>query len=576
MRKMMLVLVVIMITVCSSSENLSGSMTKAVTIEEQPMIESNSSSTFNEIRIDSSSLNQNETAICFNPLNPDNLVACFNDFRLGDFGVGYGFSTDGGNTWVDNIITSDTLIVAGDPSIVADLNGNFYIGMMAAYETTSGSGSDAGMYVARSTDGGRNWNDPIPVFILDEEMQDKPYLAIDNSLSIYQNRVYMLWTSWGSQTGIVSSYSEDQGLNFSDRVVVSDPGSSGIGVSPVVGSDGALYVAWIDYPQYTRLILDKSMDGGLTFGTDTVIDEVTRIGTVCPDTNRRSLKDCVKVNSFPSLGVDTSNGFSQNNLYVTWADQRSGDPDILFSRSTDKGETWSDPIRVNDDNFQNGIDQFFPWIAVNDQGYIFITFYDSRNDPDNWLIDTYLAFSTDGGISFLPNVRVSSISFDATVGFDGQFFGDYNGITATTDYVYPCWTDSRNQNQDIYVAPIEIDSIIFPQEFDYQIFTNQRYFHENDEFILKISIRNGLEPVTVDQYIMLDISGHYWFWPSWKQELDFEQRNYQYGITEDVILEFVWPLTSGSLDGIKIWLGCTEPSTYELVGQITYTEFGYR
>ena len=44
--------------------------------------------------------------------------------------------------------------------------------------------------------------------------------------------------------------------------------------------------------------------------------------------------------------------------------------DIMFVRSTDGGETWSDPIRVNDDPEGNGAWQWFGMMSVGPNGRI--------------------------------------------------------------------------------------------------------------------------------------------------------------------------------------------------------------
>lgn len=49
--------------------------------------------------------------------------------------------------------------------------------------------------------------------------------------------------------------------------------------------------------------------------------------------------------SFPALAIDGSSGA----LYVVWADYRSGNADILISRSRDGGDAWSAPARINAD-----------------------------------------------------------------------------------------------------------------------------------------------------------------------------------------------------------------------------------
>jgi hypothetical protein len=78
-----------------------------------------------------------------------------------------------------------------------------------------------------------------------------------------------------------------------------------------------------------------------------------------------SVRPLTRVNSFPVIATDR---ISVNILYAVWAENPSGDDDsdIMFARSTDGGNTWSSPIRVNDDVNAVGDfnSQFFPWMAA--------------------------------------------------------------------------------------------------------------------------------------------------------------------------------------------------------------------
>lgn len=71
----------------------------------------------------------------------------------------------------------------------------------------------------------------------------------------------------------------------------------------------------------------------------------------------------------------------------------------------------------------------------------------------------YLAQSTDRGISFLPNVRVTTRSWNPAVGaptdeFGQQFIGDYQGLAADDTFVHPFWNDTRTGAQQIFTAAV--------------------------------------------------------------------------------------------------------------------------
>jgi len=66
---------------------------------------------------------------------------------------------------------------------------------------------------------------------------------------------------------------------------------------------------------------------------------------------------------------------------------------------------------INDDSNTVEIDNFHPWLIVNDEGIIFVVFYDQRYDaPDYYWFDLNAAYSFDGGESFTTNHRITEVS----------------------------------------------------------------------------------------------------------------------------------------------------------------------
>src|SRR5204863_6267612 len=157
----------------------------------------------------------------------------------------------------------------------------------------------------------------------------------------------------------------------------------------------------------------------------------------------------------PAFACDPKTG----QLYLTWADKGKKDADILFTTSKDHGQTWSVPIRVNDDPMQDGANQFQPQMAVAPDGVVSVAFFDTRLDLQHRLIDVYLAQSINKGASFLKNVRVTTQSWDPAVGapideYGQQFIGAYQGLAADDHFVHPFWNDTRAGRQEIFSAAV--------------------------------------------------------------------------------------------------------------------------
>src|SRR3982751_4224821 len=133
-----------------------------------------------------------------------------------------------------------------------------------------------------------------------------------------------------------------------------------------------------------------------------------------------------RANGMPVTCVDLSNGPRKGTLYVNWTDERNGDQDVFVTSSSDGGETWSAPVRVNDDAVKNGKAQFFTWMAIDPtDGSVNTVFYD-RRDTEGTLTRLTMARSTDGRRTFV-NYKIDQPSF---AWHESVFFGEYSSVPA--------------------------------------------------------------------------------------------------------------------------------------------------
>jgi hypothetical protein len=398
-------------------------------------------SVFDNINISDDPYPQNEPSVKISRKDPNRVVAAWRDFRTGVNPalrrIGYSYSTDGGLTWSVSQLTPQiipTCLLSSDPAVATDTAGNFYIVTISLNDNT-GNGE---IWLFKSVDGGVNFDSVYHIASSADTFEDKEYVTTDFvPTSPYYNNMYVSWTRFGSGTDIYFVRSTDQGITWSSPVVVSnEPGVQGS--VPAAGPNGEVYVAWYGYDfSSENIYFDKSTDGGVTFGNDISISP-------CPN------------GWFPSMAVDLSGGQYNGNIYVTWGDERNGDNDIFLSLSTDGGDNWSIAKRINNDPVGNGRVQYWPWITVAENGEIDIIFYDTRNTPNNFIIEAYLARSTDGGENFTNELISTAQSPTNTPNSDVRF-GDYIGIDAYGgNIVVPVWTDERagGYDMDIYTATI--------------------------------------------------------------------------------------------------------------------------
>jgi hypothetical protein len=322
-----------------------------------------------------------------------------------------------------------------DPVVAAAGAGRWYFGYIARGGAT---GSDVDVFVRRSLDDGVTWQPPVPV-TADDDFDDKPYLDARG------DEVLVAYADFGfSPAKVRAARSLDGGLSFGADTVLADLSVGGNGASPVIGIDGTYYVFWRDSFQ-EFLWMSRSTDQGANWSQDAPVAEMSPLPPTFPEGFR--------IVNLPSAAQDPVTG----TLLVVWNDQLFGDPDILAVRSTDGGDTWSAPVQVNDDGA--GAAQFFPWIAFDESGTGWVVWYDRRHDPAG--IDVYVARTDDGGASFGPNLRVTGAPFTPVLPVEPgalAFIGDYNGIAAAGGRVFPFYQDARRGEQDVWVARIDVDS----------------------------------------------------------------------------------------------------------------------
>jgi hypothetical protein len=392
-------------------------------------------------------INPAEVSIAINPKNPDNIVAA--SFATGRppqarSGSYIYVSTDGGNTW-KTIATADPKdLVQGDDVVTFASDGTAYHAHLSfdGIRMARPTRAENGMIVNVSRDNGLSWTEGTPAVNHINTVipfEDKPGIVVDNAPgSKMKGNFYIAWTRfdvYGSSnpehhSQIYFSRSTDKGQTFSMPLRISDTGGDCVdsdntveGAVPSIGPNGEVYVVWAGP---LGLVFDKSTDGGLTFGKDKVIGDF-------PGGWDFSIEGLDRANGMPTTAVDLSEGPNKGTLYVNWVDARNGDPDVFVMSSKDGGNTWTKPVRVNDDPLKNGKAQFFTWMSVDPvDGSLNIVFYD-RRDTSASMTGLTLARSIDGGQTFV-NKKIDTPAFACN---DNVFFGDYSSISAYGGRVVP-------------------------------------------------------------------------------------------------------------------------------------------
>ena len=395
----------------------------------------------------------NEPSIMIDPKNPAVMIAAANIDR-------YFLSSDTGRTWTGHSLIS-TYGVWGDPALAVDTNSDFYF-FHLSNPPSPGSWIDR-IVCQKTTDSGQTWNNGSYMGLNGTKAQDKQWAAVNRK----NNHIYVTWTQfdqYGSNDPLDSSIilfskSIDGGQNWSAAKRINkragdcqDSDSTVEGAVPTVGPNGEIYVAWAG-PE--GIVFDRSLDEGQTWlANDIHVDPM-------PTGWDYEITGIQRANGLPVTACDLSGGPNQGTIYINWSDQRNGstDTDVWLSKSTDGGNTWAAPVRVNNDG--PGHQQFFTWMTIDQTtGYLWFVFYDRRNTIGN-ATEVWMARSTDGGQTF-DNFKISQSPFTPV---EFIFFGDYTNIVAYNNIVRPIWTRMELGQLSVWTALVDGNNSIGINEF---------------------------------------------------------------------------------------------------------------
>jgi len=423
--------------------------------------------------IEDANPSQNESSIAINPKNPLNLISSAVDYR-GNSSTWVYVSDDGGKTWINKNLGKPRpgWRSTNDPSVMFDEDGVGYLVYGGFPNTTSG---ENGVYLSKTLDQGKTWITHIPVMehlgamTLDSAFEDKYYIQVDRSSnSQYSGHLYIPWKrviALDSATQIVVTKSIDKGQTWSTPVAVSErlAGSSEdttFGQSfPLItnGPNGQVYLVWNHGPK-KGIGFSKSLDGGQTWTEQRIIHNYKEFGTpkfLSGQGIRHTVKGMVRAEAYPVITCNYTNKSKSGELYLCWS--ADSIPNIYFSKSSDEGQTWSAPKIVTTVETN---DQFWPWIKVDPiTEDIAIMYLDSRNDPENILVECYVSYSPDGGETWIDRLADDKQSDIRNNPFTGRSFaGDYSGIDFYNGIIYPSFIDMRNTkttndpDSDVYTA----------------------------------------------------------------------------------------------------------------------------
>lgn len=441
---------------------------------------------------------QGELEAASDPQRPGYLLACaliydptrpVSTHGPQPWGVAAYLSKDGGRSWEPTLEKYPLM----DPTCAFGPHGTAYL---AAFPLGDPAGS-ARMFVYRSPDGGQKWLGPAEV-----RGMDRPFLVADKSGSKYAGNLYLEGDVYAagpmegtrSLAGLKLYVSKNSARSFGDPVQRIEMGNNGaLHGNAVVLSDGTLVILETQRKDFW------AADNTMNFASNRPGRPAALLRVVTSDDGGRTLTQATTVaddylhaspwrtpgSVIPWIAADHTNGPFKDRLYVVWSDRRSGRDRILLTYSPDRGKTWSQPTPIDDDRSARapgrGPDDMLPVVAVNDRGVVGVAWYDRRGIPDDLGWNVRFRASLDGGVSWLPSVKVSAqpqayndtiawpltaasatepagnVSMDIGVNLFLVFGGDTSGMAVDSQGLFhPVWLDNRTGIPQVWTSAISV------------------------------------------------------------------------------------------------------------------------
>ncbi len=418
---------------------------------------------------------KSESDLAVDPTNPQHIVGMSKFFFSPKdylFRLGWYDSTDGGKTWTSGLLPGyEDWMDTTDPTVAFDSQGNLYALVLPFNFVIEPSGShnwdvghvspkglNDGIFLSRSlkADGalGRMWRDPVEIAVYRSSglgrTADKQWVGAD-IFGKHPGSVYASWIVFdGTAANVVFSRSTDYGETFSQPPQVVSGGTvPKFNEDPYVfeGPEGNVYVSYDNLPSKQggstgTFQVVVSHDNGQTF-TGPGQQVSTSIGPTpyVPDTFRDGIPYSMTVNP------------ATRQLLLAYENYNRSIPkgNIWLAISSDQGQSWSPPVRVNDASAPG--DTLQPKIFAAPNGVFGVAFYDRQlacpaTDPltqnigkPNTCIDVTIQFYNSDGTGRQGNRRVTHESWDPNVKppqpgglfATTTFIGDYFGGAMTSD-----------------------------------------------------------------------------------------------------------------------------------------------
>ncbi len=392
----------------------------------------------------------NEPSISVDPTNHSHMTIGwrqFNTYTSNFRQGGWGYTTDGGIHWTFPGVLENN-VFRSDPVTNSDETGRFfYLSLLQSFCDDMWG----------STNGGQSWTRLPPEG--GAAGGDKQWFTIDKTNGTGHGFQYQAWSTAAPCSGGQFNRSTNGGVTW--QTPLSIPNSPVWGTLDVA-TNGNLFIGGASgfSSPFWCIRSSNAQNPGVT----PTFDQSTQVnlgGSLLFSASNGPNPGGLAGQNF--LVIDRSGGPTNNNIYMLASVQPfgGGGTDVMFARSTNGGQSFSAPQRINDDPINPNKWHWFGTLSVAPNGRIDSVWFDSRNAANNIDSQLFYSYSTDGGVTWSPNVAVSN-SFNPLEGWPNQNkIGDYITIVSDNtggDVAYSAtfnFNPSRGQHeQDVYFVRV--------------------------------------------------------------------------------------------------------------------------
>ncbi|MCX7018419.1 MAG: sialidase family protein [Candidatus Sumerlaeota bacterium] len=358
------------------------------------------------------------------------------------------------------------------PRLAANGRGLWIAVWMSIGEPGSPTGEDWDIFYSRSLDNGVTWSLPSPLNTnapSDRGNDMVPQIATDEA-----GNWVVVWTSFdelGLEGDIMCSRSVDEGLTWSDPTPVNNNAPTDLGEdsNPQIATDreGRWIAVWMSF---------NTPNGEAGTDWDIYCARSTNAGKTWSDPlalNDDATTD-ISQDWSPQIAADGNSNWVV--VWSRWGGITGDDWDIMYTRSTNNGISWTAVAPINPNAAKDAGDDQFPKIVFTG-GTNWMAVWQSTNTPSGALSqdhDIFFSRSTNGGAAWtLPAALNSDASVDGRLDWFPALASDSLGKTMAlwygrsdavepvtqTDILYAIYDDSKAQWTPTTLTHVSCDPV---------------------------------------------------------------------------------------------------------------------